>query len=458
MSQDGNQVVIIGAGLAGLSAAYDLTERGFRVIVLETAKQVGGLASSILIDGVPIERYYHFICRGDSDLVNLVYELGIGDKLHWRHAKTSYLYHGNMYGFSTPFDLLGFEPIPFSQRIRFGLNVVRSRYRKEWRSLDKITAKSWLIDQVGPQAYEVIWDPLLRVKFGASHSKVSAAWIWHRVNRVANSRPRLWEPDSLGYLEHGTATIIGALLDKLQQSNACQVRTGVSVDRIAVEGARATGVFLSQTGEYIPSAFIVSTVALPTLLSFLPPQGDYTERLSSIEYLGVVCMLLQLDRQFTDSFWVNINDPRISFNGIIEYTNLNPRPDLGRSHFVYIPFYLQPRDERWAFEDDQLYVEYTTALKLLNPEFDASWVKNWWVSRDQYGQAVCTVGFADIVPNHETPLGGLYITDSTQYYPEDRTISAAIRLGRRVARLIIDQDDWRFDPPHVLPRCKGMRA
>lgn len=305
--QNSKHVIIIGSGLAGLSATYDLAQQGFRVTVVGAAKVVGGLASSILVSGAPIERFYHFICRGDDDLLNLVDELGLAHKLHWQHAKTSYLYHGNMYEFATPFDLLRFKPVPFIQRIRFGLNIMSSRYRQEWRSLDKLPAKSWLIDQVGPQAYGVIWDPLLRVKFDTFHDKISAAWIWHRINRMARSRQRIWEPDSFAYMENGSETVIEALLTKLQRSGSFQLRTGVRVERIVMEGSRVAGVSLAQTGEFVPSTFVVSTVALPHLLSFLPPLGEYTDRLSSIEYLGVVCMLLQLDKPLTDSFWVNIN-------------------------------------------------------------------------------------------------------------------------------------------------------
>jgi len=434
--QKRDHVIIIGAGFAGLSAAYHMIRDGFRVTVVEASKEVGGLASSLLINGLPIERFYHFICWGDRDLIDLVYELGIGDKLKWRPAKTSYFYNHKMYEFTTPLDLLRFKPVPFVQRIRFGLNVIRSTYQKEWRNLDKQKAKSWLIDKVGRQAYEIMWDNLLRVKFGDFSEEISAAWIWHRIHRVAKSRQGMFKHISYGYLEKGCASVIKAVLDKLQQSDAFRLLPGVMVDRIVVKDSRVEGVYLSQTKEFIPAASVVSTVALPQFLKLLPLRSEYTDLLSSIKYLGVICMLLQLNKPLTNKFWVNINDPSISFNGIIEYTNLNPRRDLGENHFVYIPFYLSPVEERWTFVDEQLYTEYTTALKLLNPKFDASWVKNYWVTRVQYAQAVCTVGLADIMPSHETPIGGLYITDSTQYYPEDRTISAAIRLGRRVATLI----------------------
>src|SRR5690349_12734628 len=113
-------VCVIGAGLAGLTAAYDLGRQGYQVTPLESSSEIGGLASSIVIDGRPIEQFYHFICMRDSDLVSLVGELGLKDKLHWRQSKTSFYYNGALYGFGTPFELLLFKPVPFFQRIRFG--------------------------------------------------------------------------------------------------------------------------------------------------------------------------------------------------------------------------------------------------------------------------------------------------------------------------------------------------
>ena len=93
-----------------------------------------------------------------------------------------------MFKFNTPFDLFKFSPIPFSQRLRFGLNVLISQHRKHWYEMDKVSAKEWLIDQVGPEAYAAIWDPLLRIKFGPFQEEISAAWIWHRIHRVSRSR------------------------------------------------------------------------------------------------------------------------------------------------------------------------------------------------------------------------------------------------------------------------------
>jgi protoporphyrinogen oxidase len=430
-------VCVIGAGVSGLSAAYDLGRLGYRVVVLESAEYIGGLASSLVIDGRPIERFYHFICRGDVDLIALVEELGLGDKLHWEQTKTSFYYNGRLYGFGTPIDLLRFTAVPFTQRVRFGLNIISSRFARPWDRLDGLAAKSWLIDQVGDKAYEVIWDPLLRVKFGDYHDQVSAAWIWHRIHRVARSRRRLWERENFGYLELGSETIIQGLLREIERLPNVSLRVRARVKTIQAEHGRVAAVILLDGDERIACDDVISTVALPVLLRLAPDlNSDYRAKLGQIDYLGVVCGLLKLSHPITDSFWVNINDPDIPFNGIIEYSNLNRHLGLPGKAIVYIPYYLRTSAPRFSFGDDQLMDEFIQGLKRINPAFDPSWVEEWHISRTGYAQAICSVGFAALVPDHQTPLDGLYITDSTQFYPEDRTISSAIRVGRRVADMI----------------------
>jgi protoporphyrinogen oxidase len=432
-------VCVIGAGLAGLTAARDLGRSGIRVIVLESDRDAGGLASSVVVAGRPMERFYHFICRGDADLIDLVDELGLSSRLHWRRTSTSYLHQGTLYPFGSPLDLLRFRPVPFLQRVRFGINVISGRYRRSWSTLDAVSARSWLTRQIGSEAYRVIWDPLLRMKFGPAHDQVSAAWIWHRIHRVATSRRFLWEPERFGYLEHGSATVIDGLLCQLRAMPSVEVRTGVGVQKVIVEGGRTTGVRLGDGAEVLACDAVLSTAALPVFLRLVPQLDPYYRQcLGAVAYLGVVCGLLRLNRPISASFWVNIHDDRTHHTGLIEYTSLNRHLDLGGGSIVYLPDYLEPTHERFGWEDERLLAGYERCLRCVNPAFDSSWIEDVVISRATYAQAICTVGFSASVPDHRSPVRGLYLTDSTQFYPEDRTLSAAVRLGRRAAHLVVE--------------------
>jgi protoporphyrinogen oxidase len=146
--------------------AHFLSLQGHQVEVFEQAPLLGGLAGSFDFDGFQVEKYYHFVCHDDRDLLDLLSSLGMAEELAWQTGKMKFFYRGEMYPFGTPWDLLRFRPLSLASRIRFGLNVALSRSAKSWERYESITARDWLIAQIGHQAYEVIWEPLLRIKFG----------------------------------------------------------------------------------------------------------------------------------------------------------------------------------------------------------------------------------------------------------------------------------------------------
>ncbi len=154
--------------------------------------------------------------------------------------------------------------------------------------------------------------------------------------------------------------------------------------------------------------------------------------------IGVVCMLLSLDRPFSDNFWLNINDPRIPHNGVIELTNLNENLRRAGLNILYIPYYLSTSEPRYRFSNEELLKENLETLKIINPSFDPAWIKEYVVTRSPHAQAICTTNFSQRVPATRSPLHGLYLSDSTQFYPEDRTLSAAVRFGRQAASLCME--------------------
>ena len=151
-------------------------------------------------------------------------------------------------------------------------------------------------------------------------------------------------------------------------------------------------------------------------------------------------MILKLNRSLTPYFWLNINDSDIAFNGIIEYSNLNRDLKVAGNHIAYIPYYLPIEDERFRYTDDQLFDEYLNALRKIVPAFEFSWIRDYRVFRSPLAQIICTLNFSRQVPEFKSPVSGLYVTDSSQLYPEDRTISGTICIAKSVADLIVQQN------------------
>ena len=321
--------------------------------------------------------------------------------------------------------------------MRYGAFSAWCAATTRWHRLDGIAAKPWLIDALGLETYRVMWQPLLEVKFHDFHDRISAAWVWHRVHRVARSRGRGsgLARASFGWLEGGTQVLVDALVRKATDRGV-KFRTGTPVRRILHDGRRCQGV-LTESGETHAFDQVVAAVPLPLFLRMapnLPPH--YQERLEKIGFIGVVCVALRLRHSVTENYWLNINDPRIPYNGFIEYTNLNPSMTGDGSKIVYVPFYMPTSHRRFSFSDEQHIRDAVASLAVVNRRASADWVIDAAVSRNPYAQVICDTGFRLRAPEHRTPVDGLYLIESSQLYPSDRTISGTLNLATSVAALV----------------------
>lgn len=425
------RAIVIGGGPAGLKAAQVLAKAGAEVTVLESGPVLGGLASSFDVEGVSIERYYHFICKGDDDLMETLQELGLEHRLHWKPSRMAYFVDGTLYPFLTPLELLRFRPLPLLDRLRAGVAVKLAQRMKE-EDLARERAIPWLIKMFGERAYRVIWDPLLRFKFAEHAPEISAAWIWARMVRLSRSRSSAFK-EELGFIEGGSLTVLEALARDLAGRGGRLIRNA-AVEQIVIENGRVSGVRVG--GETLAADVVVSTVTPPRFLKLVSGlSGPYVEGLRRIPTIGIFCLFLRLKEPVTPFFWVNTHDARVPFAGMIEYTNLNPVPELGGDRILYVPQYLSAQDPRYEQSDQEVFQSYTDALALINPAFDRSWVRFYTVFRDRYAQPICLTDYRTTTPGFRTPVQNLFLTDSCQLHPHDRNISGSFGLGAKAARL-----------------------
>ena len=421
---------MIGGGPAGIKAAHALVKAGLEVTLLEGSSVLGGLASSFDVQGVRIERYYHFICKGDDHLVDTLAELGLSQRLHWRDSRMAYFVDGRLYPFLTPVELLRFSPLSVLDRVRAGAAVKLAQRMKE-EDLAEERAIPWLKRMFGERAYRVIWEPLMRFKFAEHAPDISAAWIWARMVRLSRSRTSPWR-EELGYIDGGSKVVLEGL-GRDFEARGGRVVLGAAVETIQIEGGRATGVRVN--GETIPADAVISTATTSRFIQMAPDlDGPYVEGLRRIPTIGIFCLFLRLARPVTPFFWVNANDPRVPFAGMIEYTNLNPLPELEGDTILYVPQYLSADDPRYAQSDEEVLRRYTDALALMHPAFDRSWVKFSAVFRDRFAQPICLTDYRRTTPTVQTPIPNLFLTDSCQLHPHDRTISGSFGLGLEAAR------------------------
>jgi len=165
---------------------------------------------------------------------------------------------------------------------------------------------------------------------------------------------------------------------------------------------------------------------------------EYVESLRRIKYLSNVCLILELDRSLSSTYWLNVNDPDFPFVGVIEHTNFEPSATYGGRHLVYLSKYLPESAPLFKMSDSEL-LEFTIPyLERMFPEFTRKWILGNNVWRARHSQPVVERYYGELIPASNTPLKNFFIATMAQIYPEDRGTNYAIREGRRIARQVID--------------------
>lgn len=427
---------VIGSGPMGLAVALDLLDAGRAVDVYERDDRIGGMSASFDFDGLPIERYYHFICRTDHPLFALLDTLGLSDRLHWTDTKMGFYWNGRLYPWGTPQALLRFDGLSFVEKMRYALHVMRTKAIDDWSALDKVGALPWLKQALGERAYHVLWHRLFGLKFYEYSDQLSAAWLGTRIKRVALSRRNLLQ-ESLGYLDGGSAVLLDAMQRRIVERGG-RIHLAAPVERVEVGAdGRVRGV--RSRGESHAADAVISTAPIQHVPAFVPDlPADFVARIRAIENIPVVCVILKLRHPLTRNFWLNICDDTIGIPGLIEYSNLNPGAGPA---IVYAPFYMPKTHPKYA-RDNQAFIDETIGyLAKVNPAFRPDWVLASHCHRYDYAQTLCPPGFQAMLPPMRTPLPGFFMADTAYYYPEDRSISESVRVGHELARTALTATD-----------------
>lgn len=441
------KVAIIGAGVAGLTAAYDLAHAGHQVTVYEAAPLVGGLASGFRDANWewPLERFYHHIFETDAAIIKLAETIGFADKLFFRSPVTAQWWNGSgrpIFGdlpalrlpggrrltapglLGTAIQTLNYPGLGLPSRVRMGLVAAYLKFvARDWRQLERETATAWTRRTMGEQVYQAFVHPLLAGKFGPHTEEVNMAWLWARL------KARSFK---LGYFAGGFQGFSNALLAATRQMGAV-VRLSASVG--AVRQA-AGGWDVSSAGVAAERYDQLLVTGAPSLLSRLAPQlpGDYLGQLSQLHSMGAVVMTLALTQPLTKGmYWINMPKNEFPYLALVEHTNFIEREHYGGDHLIYLGDYLEPEHEYFRLSQDELLARFLPSLKRVNPNFEPSWVRKSWLHRERYAQPIVPVGHSANIPPLRTPLPGLFWASMSQVYPWDRGTNFAVELGQRVA-------------------------
>lgn len=424
------RIAVLGAGPMGLAVAYQLAMDGYQPVLYEADDRVGGMAAAFDFKGLTIERFYHFHCMSDDAFLEMLDELGVADQMRWVETKMGYWYRGRVQAWGNPMALLKFRGLSFIAKFRYGLHAFLAIKRTDWQSLDQIEATGWIRRWVGEEAWEVLWRRLFDYKFYDYSKSLSAAWISSRIRRIGRSRYNIFR-EKLGYLEGGSNTLLHALVTAIENRGG-EIRLRMPIEKIVIANGKVNGVMVA--GLFEPFEKVISTIPLPYLPRVIPDlPADILDRFKKQKNIAVVCVIVKLGKAVTENFWLNTNDSEMEIPGLVEYTNLR---QMNR-HVVYVPFYMPGEHPLFSEPDEVFMNKVQRYLKKINPGLTDDDFIAIHASRYRYAQPICGPGYLDRLPPVSLPVHGLWVADTSYYYPEDRGISESIRFGRRMAKLAV---------------------
>jgi protoporphyrinogen oxidase len=438
---------IVGGGIMGLSLAYFLQQEGHRVELFEREEQLGGLATYQDFGPFVWDRFYHCILPSDRELIRFLGEIGLADRLRWNVTKTGFFVAGcprtdsGLYSVSNAIEFLRFPPLSLVDRLRLGYTILACSRIRDWRALESQPVEEWLGRLSGRRAFERIWKPLLKAKFGEAYQQASAVNIWATIRRMFSARQEGLKKESLGFVAGGYRTILSRLRERLEaggDDSRPAARLHLGVDVRSARRLAAGWEIVTESGTHgvdrlvftTPTA--VSARVLGRPLSAGPAGG-------SVDYVGVVCLVLLLRRPLSPYYVLNIADPDVPFTGVIEMSNLITTEETAGRHLVYVPKYAPPGDPIHQAPAEEVLGRFLPGLRKMLGGPAADEIEAFHVFRAPYVQPLQVRHYSERVPPLVAAEEDLYFVNSAQLVSSNLNNNEVIRHARACAEQIGSQ-------------------
>ncbi len=411
------RVAIIGGGITGLASAIYLADKNISTVIFEADIKCGGLARGFNPGNWKwnLEIFYHHVFTNDSDILSLAKK--VGAKVIINNPKTTSFIGGKEIALDSPLSLLKFSKLSLWARIRMGFGLMILKVIPNGLFLEKYKAVNVLPSLLGGEGYGLIWEKLLRAKFGPYADEVNMAWFWSRVAKRTKS---------LAYFDRG----FDGLVDKMEEyllKKGGEIRLGVGVR--SIDPSRDdTGIVMVDVDEY--DAVIVTTPA--------PIAEKLIENLKfpKLNYLWGQTLILELSRKILNSYWANILDKNFPFLVAVEHTNMIDKKVYGGNRLVYLGNYLPEVHKQLSMSREEIIKLYLPYIKKLNKNFDKKNIKKSFLFRMPFAQPVFPLNYSKQIPEVRVAKG-VYLANMSMVYPYDRGTNYAVKMGKDVANLII---------------------
>lgn len=428
---------IVGGGIMGMTLAHRLAQSGQKVYLFEAAPNLGGLASPWKMGDVEWDKFYHVILLSDLRTRNILKETGIEDKIKWVETKTGFYINGKLYSMSDTIEFLKFPTLNVIDKFRLGLTIIVASKIKNWKRLEKIPVTAWLKKWSGKKTFNKIWLPLLRAKLGESYQRTSAVFIWATIQRLYGARRSGLKKEMFGYVPGGYKTIIEAFTQRLKEEHI-QIKTNFAAREVS---ATINGKPVISFADGSNEEFDKVIVTLPSGLAAKLCKGlsdDEINRLNGVEYLGVICVAVLLDKPISGYYVTNITDTSIPFTGVIEMSSLVDKKYLGGHSLIYLPKYVSPDDPLFNNSDEEIKNYFISNFKKMYPWLHEENIQFAGVARANHVITVARLNYSELLPDIKTSISGVSIINTAHIKDGTLNVNETIRVAEtKLAELLV---------------------
>ena len=437
---------IVGGGIMGMTLAHRLAQQGHQVTIFEAAPEIGGLVSSWKMptgseknkQEIEWDKFYHVILLSDFRTRSILKDIGLEDKIEWVETKTGFYINGKLYSMSDTIEFLKFPTLNLFDKFRLGLTIIVASRIKNWKRLEKIPVTTWLKRWSGSNTYNKIWLPLLRAKLGESYTKTSAVFIWATIQRLYGARRSGLKKEMFGFVPGGYKVVIEAFKRTLLNESV-HIRTSTSVTEVKTGADNKP--LIKLTDDSVES-FDEVIVTLPSpiatrLCTGLSPLEK--QQLNNIEYLGVICVAVLMDKPISEFYITNITDARFPFTGIIEMTALVNKAYLDGHTLIYLPKYVSTDDPLFKQSDEEIRDYFISNFKNMYPLITDDNIKFAGVARANHVITVAKLNYSETLPGVQTSVPNIYIVNTSHIIDGTLNVNETVRVAETKLEEILKQ-------------------
>ena len=390
MNRFKDEVLVLGGGLAGLSAGHALAKAGVQVSVLERDARVGGLAKTVVHGPFRFDLGGHRFSTEDKGVEALVHDL-LGHEITRVRRKSQILLRGRHIDYPLrPLNAILGLGAPTT--LKAALDYALEKLKGEFRPSPRVSLEDWVVGNFGRTLFDIYFKQYSEKVWGVPCNRISAEWVEQRIKglslgvAVQNAflRTKGNTPSTLteGFLypSRGIGRIAERLSEEIEREN--RVLCGVEVSRLRHEAFRIKGAMARRGPQALAleARAFISTLPMSDLVRMLDPSppGEVLRAAARLRFrdLVVVAVMLDTDRA-TDQSWIYIPEPQIPFGRIHEPTNWSRRMAPAGKTLLVTEWFCFRGDEIWRASDQELgrrTVHHLASLGFIKEGDVAGWV------------------------------------------------------------------------------------